>query len=121
MPLRTAGVCQHVDVQLSSRATRCELITRSICGPIECPLIGNVKNKVRLTVCVSGEISQDGRQTARGEQVSDVRRRKRVDRCIMSPTKFGGHKRTTGEAGIATTGVFRELDWDCGGNRGLSR
>ena len=27
-------------------------------------------------------------------------------------TKFGGHKRTTGEAGIVTTGVFRELDWD---------
>ena len=25
---------------------------------------------------------------------------------------IGGHKRTTGEAGIATTGVFRELDWD---------
>ena len=24
----------------------------------------------------------------------------------------GGHKRTTGEAGIATAGVFRELDWE---------
>ena len=27
----------------------------------------------------------------------------------MSLTKFRGHKRTTGEAGIVTTGVFREL------------
>ena len=30
--------------------------------------------------------------------------------------KIGGHKRTTGEAGIATTSVFRELDWDYSGN-----
>ena len=27
-------------------------------------------------------------------------------------TKLGGHKRMTGEAGIVTTSVFRELDWD---------
>ena len=30
--------------------------------------------------------------------------------------KFGGHKTTTGEAGIVTTSVFRELDWDYSGN-----
>ena len=30
--------------------------------------------------------------------------------------RHGGHKRTTGEAGVATTGVFRELDWDYSGN-----
>ena len=29
--------------------------------------------------------------------------------------KFGGRKRTTGEAGIVTTGAFRELDWDYSG------
>ena len=34
----------------------------------------------------------------------------------VSVTIFGGHKRTTGEAGIITTGVFRELDWDYSGN-----
>ena len=28
----------------------------------------------------------------------------------VSMTKFGGHKRTTGVAEIATTGVFQELD-----------
>ena len=30
--------------------------------------------------------------------------------------KIVGHKRTTGEPGIATTSVFRELDWDYSGN-----
>ena len=30
--------------------------------------------------------------------------------------KIGGHKRTTGEAGIVTTSVFWELDWDYSGN-----
>ena len=29
-----------------------------------------------------------------------------------SDSTFWGHKRTTGEAGIATTSVFRELDWE---------
>ena len=29
---------------------------------------------------------------------------------------IGGHKRTTGEAGVATIGVFRELNWDYRGN-----
>ena len=38
----------------------------------------------------------------------------------LSRTKFGGHKRTTGEAGIVTTSVFREIDWDYSGNWGLS-
>ena len=34
--------------------------------------------------------------------------------------RLGEHKRTTEEAGIVTTGVFRELDWDYRGNWGLS-
>ena len=34
----------------------------------------------------------------------------------VSDKKIGGHKRTTGEAGIVTTSVFRELDWDYSGN-----
>ena len=38
--------------------------------------------------------------------VSDSTRRA----CLWGP------KRTTGEAGIVTTSVFRELDWDYGGN-----
>ena len=36
----------------------------------------------------------------------------RTPRKTVGVTKFGGHKRTTGEAGIVTTGEFRELDWD---------
>ena len=42
----------------------------------------------------------------------------RTPRKTVGPVsdKIGGHKRTTGEAGIATTGVFRELDWDYSGN-----
>ena len=34
----------------------------------------------------------------------------------VSDKKNVGHKRTTGEAGIVTTSVFRELDWDYSGN-----
>ena len=34
----------------------------------------------------------------------------------VSDEIWGGHKRTTGEAGIVTTSVFRELDWDYSGN-----
>ena len=39
-----------------------------------------------------------------------------------SLTKLGDTKERleTGEDGIATTGVFRELDWDYSGNLGLS-
>ena len=42
----------------------------------------------------------------------------RTPRKTVGPVsdKIGRHKRTTGEAGIATTGVFRELDWDYSGN-----
>ena len=38
------------------------------------------------------------------------------DSVRLSLTKFGGYKRTTRAAGIATTSVFRELDWDYSGN-----
>ena len=37
----------------------------------------------------------------------------RTPRKTVGP---GGHKRTTGEAGIVTTGVFLELDRDYNGN-----
>ena len=33
-----------------------------------------------------------------------------VDRTPRKTDTIGGHKRTTGDAGIAITGVFRELD-----------
>ena len=38
----------------------------------------------------------------------------------LSLTKVGEHERTTGEAAIATTSLFRELDWEYGENWGLS-
>ena len=42
----------------------------------------------------------------------------RTPRKTVGPVsdKIGGHKRTTGEAEIATTSVFLELDWDYSGN-----
>ena len=42
----------------------------------------------------------------------------RTPRKTVGPVshKIGGHKRTTGEAGIVTTSVFRELDWADIGN-----
>ena len=42
----------------------------------------------------------------------------RTPRKTVGPVsdKIWGHKRTTGETGIVTTSVFRELDWDYSGN-----
>ena len=47
----------------------------------------------------------------------------RTPRKTVGPVsdKIGGHKRTTGEAGITITSVFRELDWDYIGNWGLDK
>ena len=43
----------------------------------------------------------------------------RTPRKIVGPASdkiWRGHRRTTGEAEIATTSVFWEIDWDYSGN-----
>ena len=57
--------------------------------------------KTRLSTLVTGDVPRGSDSTSNSRA------------CL---TKFGGHKRMTGDARLATTGVFRELDWDYSGN-----